>query len=155
MWSASAPTCSTAPIASSVRVYVDSSALIKRSINETESDALEAVLAAYAADEAALMSSSLAWIEVGRALRALDSATSDPVDVGEAVVETLSGVAERPITADVVSLARRVAPPTLRTLDAIHLATAILLDADVVLTYDKRLASACRYNDLTTVAPGW
>lgn len=58
------------------------------------------------------------------------------------------------MTEDVTSLARRVAPNTLRTLDAIHLATAILLDVDVVVTYDQRLAAACEHHGLATAAPG-
>jgi hypothetical protein len=52
-----------------------------------------------------------------------------------------------------VSLARRIEPNLLRSLDAIHLATAVLLDADTVLTYDDRLAEAARYNGLTVSAP--
>jgi uncharacterized protein len=42
----------------------------------------------------------------------------------------------------------------LRSLDAIHLATAILLDVDEVLAYDERLIEACRHNGLITVSPG-
>ena len=48
----------------------------------------------------------------------------------------------------------RSAPNVLRSLDAIHLATAILVDADVVITYDDRLAAAARHNDVTVSAPG-
>ncbi len=54
----------------------------------------------------------------------------------------LSGIAERPMTAEVVSLARRIDPTVLRSLDAMHLATAVLLDADVIVTNDDRLAEA-------------
>jgi hypothetical protein len=53
----------------------------------------------------------------------------------------------------VVSLARRIEPNVLRTLDAIHLATAVLLDVDAVLTYDERLALAARHNGLAVSAP--
>jgi hypothetical protein len=56
--------------------------------------------------------------------------------------DALSGTAERPIAADVVSLARRIGPGLVRGLDAIHLAAAILIDSDVVLTYDDRHAPA-------------
>ena len=42
----------------------------------------------------------------------------------------------------------------LRSLDAIHLASALLLEADVVLTYDKRLAAACIEGGLAVAAPG-
>lgn len=119
---------------SEVLVYVDGSALIKRVVEEAESDALEAALARYVADDSVLVSSSLAWIEVSRALRSrLDADSQNQDEIHDAVEAAVSGVAERLITGDVVGLARRVAPPVPRTLDAVHLATAILLDADVVV----------------------
>jgi predicted nucleic acid-binding protein len=135
-----------------VKVYVDSSALIKRAVVEAESEAVEEALAQHVDAEDALVSSTLAWIEISRALRArLDGEDHDVVT--EAIDDALSGIAERPITADVVSLARRIEPNVLRSLDAIHLATAVLLDADTVLTYDDRLAEAARHNGLTVSEP--
>ncbi len=106
-------------------VYVDSSALIKRVVAEPESEALDPALAGHVADQDVLVSSSLAWVKVERALRSIVS--SDPhFDVGQSARVAMLGVAERVIGADVVSPARRIEPPVLRTLDAIHLATALL-----------------------------
>jgi len=138
-----------------VRVYFDSSALIKRSVQEAESDAVEAALDRYVAEDAVIISSSLAWVEVSRALRTrLDSGSYGEDEIHDAVEGALAGVAERLITGEVIGLARRVAPPLLRTLDAIHLATAIMLDVDEVVVYDDRLIDACRSNGLTTTMPG-
>jgi predicted nucleic acid-binding protein len=135
-----------------VKVYVDSSALIKRAVAERESEAVEEALEQHVEAQDALVSSTLAWIEISRALRArLDREDHDVVT--EAIDDALSGIAERPITADVVSLARRIEPNVLRSLDAIHLATAVLLDADTVMTYDDRLAGVARHNGLTVSAP--
>ena len=135
-----------------MKVYVDRSALIKRAVAERESEAVEEALEQHVEAQDALVSSTLAWIEIGRALRArLDREDHDVVT--EAIDDALSGIAERPITADVVSLARRIEPNVLRSLDAIHLATAVLLDADTVMTYDDRLAGAARHNGLTVSAP--
>lgn len=135
-----------------MRIYVDSSALLKRSVAEAESDALEEVLDHHIDDGDPLISSSLAWVEVSRALRRhLDG--EDHQVIHEAIEDAMSGIAERPIAADVVSLARRIGPNVLRSLDAIHLATAILVDAEVVITYDERLAEAARHNDVTVFAP--
>jgi predicted nucleic acid-binding protein len=135
-----------------VKVYVDRSALIKRAVAERESEAVEEALEQHVEAQDALVSSTLAWIEIGRALRArLDREDHDVVT--EAIDDALSGIAERPITADVVSLARRIEPNVLRSLDAIHLATAVLLDADTVMTYDDRLAGVARHNGLTVSAP--
>lgn len=138
-----------------MRVYADSSALIKRSVAEPESDALESALEQWVSDEAAIVASSLAWIEVSRAIssayerdRRGHEAMADAIDVA------MSGIAERTITDDIVSLARRITPAILRSLDAIHLATAIVLDVDLVVTYDDRLDAACKHNGLATSAPG-
>ena len=146
-------TCLTGVTGSDVRIYFDSSALIKRSVEETESDALDAAIDHHIEASDVLLSSSLAWVEVSRALRTLaKDHRTDIVD--DAISTALSGIAERLITADVIGLARRMAPPRLRTLDAIHLATAIALDVDLVIAYDDRLLDACRHHHLATVAPG-
>ena len=138
-----------------VRVYFDSSALIKRSVHEAESDAVEEAFDRYVAEDAVIISSSLAWVEVSRALRTrLDGGSYSEDSIQEAVEGALAGVAERLITGEVISLARRVVPRLLRTLDAIHLATAILLDADEIVVYDDRLFDACRSNGLSAVMPG-
>jgi predicted nucleic acid-binding protein len=137
-----------------VPVYVDSSALIKRAVDEAESGALESALTRYVAGGVALVSSSLAWIEVSRALRRRLDGGSSADELRDAIDGALSGIAERLITPDVVALARRVSPPVLRSPDAIHLATAIVLDADEVIAYDHRLMDACRLHGLATVSPG-
>lgn len=138
-----------------MRVYFDSSALIKRSVQEAESDAVEEAFDHYVAEEAVIISSSLAWVEVSRALRTRpDDGSYSADEIQDAVEGALSGVAEHLITGEVIGLARRVAPPLLRTLDAIHLATAIVLDVDEVVVYDHRLIDACRHHGLTTVTPG-
>ncbi len=138
-----------------MRVYFDSSALIKRSVQEAESDAVEAAFDRYVSEGAVIISSSLAWVEVSRALRTrLGIGSYGEDEIHDAVEGALAGVAERLITGEVIGLARRVAPPLLRTLDAIHIATAIVLDVDEVVVYDDRLIDACRSNGLTTAVPG-
>lgn len=44
--------------------------------------------------------------------------------------------------------------PYLRTLDAIHVATAIELEADIVLAYDRRVLEAAASQGLVTEYPG-
>lgn len=137
-----------------MRLYVDSSALIKRSIEEPESEALEAALDEHVRAGDSLVSSALAWVEISRALTALLHGNRPNLEITEAIAVTLSGVAERRITGDVIGLARRISPPRLRTLDAIHLASAILLDVDAIFSYDDRLTEACRLSGLATLSPG-
>ena len=48
----------------------------------------------------------------------------------------------------------RLNPNRLRSLDAIHLASAMLLDADLLITYDDRMADAGQRIGLRCAAPG-
>jgi predicted nucleic acid-binding protein len=134
-----------------MHVYVDSSALIKRVIAEEESSELLSFLDAHYQQDDLLVTSSLGLVEVSRAVLAR---ARSPIAAGDMIDEAMSGIDERPMTADVVSVSRRVEPLILRSLDAIHLATAVLVDADVVVTYDGRLADACRRNSLAVASPG-
>jgi predicted nucleic acid-binding protein len=135
-----------------VRVYLDSSALLKRVIAEAESESLRIALRKHVDEHALLVASCLATIEVSRAVRKrLDAgyaATADLVD------DALSGVAEHPIGEEVISLSRRLNPNQLRSLDAIHVASAMLLDTDLLITYDERMTEAARLNGLRCAAPG-
>jgi predicted nucleic acid-binding protein len=51
--------------------------------------------------------------------------------------------------------AGRLEPPGLRTLDALHLASALDLgdDLDGMVTYDERLASAAQVHGVPVIAP--
>jgi predicted nucleic acid-binding protein len=136
-----------------VRVYLDTSALLKRTLEEQESEAFERELERWASSEAELVSSTLAWIEVTRALRVRLDAES-PMVVATMVEETLGGITECPISAQVVSIARRLGPPSLRSLDAIHLASAAVLDVDLVCAYDQRMLTAAAELGFRTASPG-
>lgn len=45
-------------------------------------------------------------------------------------------------------------PRVLRSLDAIHLATAVLINADLMLSYDDRLTDAAGHNGIAIETPG-
>jgi predicted nucleic acid-binding protein len=134
-----------------MRVYMDSSALIKRVIVEQESGELVDFLDAHYQEADLLASSSLAWVEVSRAVLARARSSTS---AGQLIDGAMSGIDERSMTAEVISVARRIEPLVLRSLDAIHLATAVLIDADLVVTYDDGLADACRRNALAVASPG-
>ena len=60
-----------------------------------------------------------------------------------------------PISRSILDRARSITPPELRSLDAIHLATALEpRAAPVVIAYDDRLLGAARDHGLATVSPG-
>lgn len=134
-------------------LYVDSSALLKRVFDEEESDHLESALEEAVRAGDSLVASALAWIEVERATRT--ASLQDPeIDAAQLAEDALAGVGDSPIGSDVVSLARRIGPLQLRSLDAIHLASAILLDVDVLYAYDDRLTDAARHHGVGVAAPG-
>lgn len=128
-------------------IYLDSSALLKLLFLEQESDALQQWLALQ---DDALVTSDLARVEVLRACRRLDP---DALPAAGALLGQLDRV---PLTAEVLELASAVGEPLLRSLDALHLASALSLGApDLVLVgYDRRLLEAADAAGLETRHPG-
>ena len=129
-------------------VYLDTSALLKRVVVESESAAVRRVLRERFAAGDLLTSSSLAWLEVWRSFR-----RAGVDDVPRAAGAAMSGVAEFPLDDAVLERARRVGSDELRALDAIHLAAAIAVGATEILTYDKRMAEAAGAMGLSVLAP--
>ena len=125
--------------------YIDSSALVKLIVREPETDALRR----YLTSAGPLASSILATVEVSRAVaRAIPESTAAMVDVFEAV-NVLA------FDARIAARAAALRPASLRTLDAIHLATALELAGDLsaFVSYDDRLSAAARDLGLPVVAP--
>ena len=127
-------------------VYLDSSALIKLVFQEQETDALEAFLR----DRPVRVSSALARVEVMRAARTVnDNLVTRHAAALLGAVELIAP--HTGLLADAV----RLEPLTLRSLDAVHLATAVALLPDIegMVVYDRRLADAARHAGLTVWAP--
>lgn len=144
---------SIATTGSEVLVYVDSSALLKRVLDEEHRDALDEAMVEWSSSGAIFASSLLAEIEVFRALRSRLDRGLDPAAFAAASDHALDGIRRHPIDPDVVALARIVGPPTLRSLDAIHLATALQLGTDLLLAYDERLLAAANELGIRTSSP--
>ena len=128
-------------------VYLDSSALVKLVVFEPESAALREFLKGHAPR----LSSGLAEVEVPRALR---RAGYGAVEQRRAVA-LLARIALVDVDRAILRTAAAIAPTTLRSLDAIHLATAVSLGQDLagIITYDQRLAEAALSADLEVWAP--
>jgi uncharacterized protein len=112
-------------------------------IEETESAALRTYVQGRS-----LVSSRVAVVEVGKAVaRANPAADPQPM---------LSRIAFIELDADLARVAGAAGKPDLRSLDAIHLASALRLGADVdaMVTYDDRQASVARDLGLPVAAPG-
>lgn len=129
--------------------YLDASALVKLATREIETDALRDHLSRYSGHA----TSRLAAVELPRALARRGSAS---VSVGsDTVAATLEGLTVLELDAAIAETAASLAPPSLRSLDAIHLASALSMgsELDAVITYDLRLADVARAAGLIVVAP--
>jgi hypothetical protein len=121
-------------------VFLDSSALVKLVVLEAETDALRAYLR-----ECDVVISELAVTEVRRAGRRIGH---DPASV-------LAQCDVVHLRSELLSRAAELDPVTLRTLDAIQLATALSLgpNLDAFVAYDERLLAAAAQHGLSTAAP--
>ncbi len=128
-------------------IYLDSSALVKLAHPELETRALRSWLAAR---PGVAVSSALAMLEVTRALR-----RSDPAALPR-VPDVLSRMILVPVDQPIIVSAAALTDPLLRSLDALHLATALRLDTPslVFVSYDKRLSAAAAQGGLTVAVPG-
>jgi predicted nucleic acid-binding protein len=122
-----------------VRAYVDSSALVKRIFDEPGAETLRAAFRDGRERDVRFVTSALARVEVSRVAR-MRIETSRPRDVTIAASEAFLGVAITDLTRPILESARVIGPPNLRSLDAIHVATAIGLGVDELWTYDHRMA---------------
>lgn len=127
--------------------YADTSAVIKLLVEESHSKAFAAFYDAHA--DAEWASSALLRIELTRAVtRALPALLPDARDL----LLAFSFVA---IDDDIVEAAMNEPDRGLRSLDAIHLATARILgeDLDAIVSYDDRLLKAATDAGLATASP--
>ena len=132
--------------------YADSSALVKLVRREPESDALGAFL-----DDADLVSSELVLGEIPRAIRRA-AAADDRLPVRRLLTqagELLDAVGLIALERNLLLRAGALKPPALRTLDAMHIASALALGTlDGFVSYDERQGAAARLAGLRVLAPG-
>jgi predicted nucleic acid-binding protein len=128
-------------------IYVESSAAVKLFGLEREADALVSYLDELADDaETTLVSSPILETEVRRAAVRVELAQSRAT----AILDRF----------DIVDLDRSVYTSAgvlpggnLRSLDALHIAAAFKVDAELMLTYDKRQIAAAEAAGLRTLSP--
>ncbi|NDL57049.1 type II toxin-antitoxin system VapC family toxin [Phytoactinopolyspora mesophila] len=126
-------------------IYLDSSAIIKLVVRESESAALRQ----YLRRRRPLVSSALARTEV---VRALLPAGEKAVAAGRKVLRRIDVVR---ISNGILDDAATLRPDEVRSLDAIHLATAFRLGEDLgaLVTYDERMAEAAKQSGHRVVMP--
>jgi predicted nucleic acid-binding protein len=128
-----------------VATYLDSSAIVKLAVHEPESFALRR----YLRRRRPLVSSALARTEV---LRALLPGGDEAVARGRSVLQRLDLVR---VNDRILSVAGVLHPPELRSLDAIHLATAQQLgdELSALVTYDDTMVTAAKQLGYKIVQP--
>ncbi|WP_432955064.1 type II toxin-antitoxin system VapC family toxin [Micromonospora haikouensis] len=133
-------------------IYLDSAAVVKLVRQEACSADLVSWLNAH--DDAPLVSSALVEVEVPRALRR--STPQALIGVPAAVGRLF----RLEIDSTIRATAAAFNEPTLRSLDAIHLATAQLLTNEsgtaliAFVTYDRRLLERAKEAGLPVASPG-
>lgn len=129
-------------------IYLDSSALLKLLFDEIESDALVRWLAVHSG--VPLTTSELARVEVPRACRRANPAAT------QSAIALLSSLDLIPIGRNLLDEAASIGDATLRSLDAIHLASALSIKAGLsaFVAYDGRLADAASAAGLDCARPG-
>ena len=118
---------------------------MKLIVEEPESVALHRELGRWSG----WTSSALLGVEAVRACRRLGEA------VAESAEASLSDIALIPMDDAVLAIARRLEPSELRSLDAIHLATALSIGPDLgaLFSYDDRLTAAAVTAGLHVLTP--
>jgi predicted nucleic acid-binding protein len=123
-------------------IYVDSSALLKRYVDEDDSDACEAILRS----DPSLVTGRHTLVEVCRSLVRL-VASSDLAAVKDVFASDLEAISIVELDAVTCEAAATIAELTgVRTLDSLHLAAAQRIGGSALpfLTYDLRQAQAAR-----------
>ncbi len=128
-------------------IYFDTSALVKLVFEEAESGALAEWLSART--EVPKITSDLAMIELLRTCRRIDA------DAVADATTLLGGLDLMPMDRTIVEHAAALAPADLRSLDAIHLASALAVkdDLSVLVAYDDRLCTAAARAGVVVASP--
>jgi predicted nucleic acid-binding protein len=127
-------------------LYLDASAIVKLVIDESESPAVRERVAAARQ----LFTNRIAAVEVGRAVQ-----RQSEIDASQQVSAVLKGLSMIELDPSVAESAATLEPRGLRSLDAIHLASALALgeELEAFVTYDLRLGEAARAAGLAVLAP--
>lgn len=127
-------------------IYADTSALIKLITDEAESEALRAWIAGLG--EVPLATNRIGIVELKRVSARLSAPAL------AAAVTLAQRLDKIEVTGSTLALAEQLPPAGLRTLDALHVASAAqAADVTALLTYDTRMAEAAELAGLPVATP--
>ena len=126
--------------------YLDASAVVKLLVREAETTALRRRLRSWPRRA----SSALLRVELLRTVR-----RAGLPRLMEGARQQLASIDLIRLDDDLLERAAEIEPSTVRSLDAIHLATALGLGSDLaaVVTYDARMSAAAQMLGLPVIAP--
>ncbi len=126
-------------------IYADTSALAKLVVAEAETPALRQWIAEQ---DARLVTNAIGVVELRRLAARISQQALDTATV------LLGRIDRLVLTPTALALAGQLPPAEVRTLDALHIASAAeLLELRVVLTYDNRMAEAAAGYGLPVESP--
>jgi uncharacterized protein len=128
-----------------MRLYVDANIMIEGVCAGVNGNDLVEQAFTYQERGESLISSVLTAVEIDRYLwrrSGVDSLVTPTM---------LRGIDLLALTPQVIDVARAIPAQFLKTLDALHLATAIVSRCDAVITLDRQFARACQEVGLTVV----
>lgn len=125
---------------------VDSSAIVKLIVDESKSQSFSTWLKNCKHD---LFVSEIAHTEVARAIVRVDASLHGQL---KTVLERFGTIR---VSSQILTIAGVLTPTNLRTLDAIHFASCLILGDDLkgFVTYDSAQADAASHNGITVFAP--
>jgi uncharacterized protein len=128
-----------------MKLYVDTNILLQDLIDHPDSGAVAWESFRFQSQGHTLVSSVLTAVEIDRVLLRHGGSRT------QITATLLRGFDLLAITPAVLDLARVIPMQFLKTLDSLHLATAIISRCDAVLTMDKQFARVCRKVGLNAV----
>jgi len=128
--------------------YVDTSAFLRAFL--TDAPEHDAVLSLLTDGSCRLISSELLWLEADRAVIRLAREFPALQGLAAQVRTALNGVNMIDVNRRVLNAARAI-PEVVKSLDAIHIASAEMLgsELDRVITYDKTMTAVLKAHGLT------
>jgi predicted nucleic acid-binding protein len=131
-------------------IYLDASAVVRLIRIEAETAALRTYLERERQREAVLVSSMLLRTE---AVRVASLISQRYVALARHLIRR--EIAFVAVDREVLDQAAGLQPPRLRSLDAVHVATALSLGDDLAefVTYDRRMVEAARHQGLPVASP--
>jgi len=127
-------------------VYLESSAAVKLALDEPESEPLARLLNELAVSGSTIVSSYLLETELRRALVRVDLSQARAT----AVLERITLVE---LDSEMYRSAGMLPGSALRSLDAVHVAAALIIKADVLVSYDERQIEAAHAAGIRTLSP--